>query len=338
MNRGWSRLTGEPPLTGSAWRGVTNANDQTSPLASGAAPSINNNNSSKTNKNNNNNNSNNNELLLTPTLHSQGLRRSASATGGKGLFALTRFQKGEVVFQERAVLDSCSAEDSLFAAFTSEVLQEELDPIWCLVANFVALLDQPGGPTTEALSRRAAVDAFYRPRGSVGSADLPGAEPYEELACHMHSSLREEARSRISLSSLSDLLHIVRLNAHTVRVFGLLETGGTSLESEGLGLFPWLHLTNHSCAPNTLFSATAANNNDKKKNTNNNNNTELLSAQSPRAEMELRAAQAISPGEELHISYLEPHLLRLPAPGRRRVLRRDFGFDCRCERCVAEGG
>jgi len=41
----------------------------------------------------------------------------------------------------------------------------------------------------------------------------------------------------------------------------------------------------------------------------------------------------IPEGEEVTISYVDP---QWPKPVRRETLKRDYGFECRCERCLAE--
>lgn len=246
------------------------------------------------------------------SLHQMGLRRLPAATGGRGLFALTHFTTGERIFQEQAVLDSQASAAAMSAAFTEAALGDLAcsEPIWGLVANYVALLCSSAN--SEMLRRRAALDAFHRLQVAA-----PGEEPYRALARHMYAALRAEAKTVVTQDALSDLLNVVRLNAHTVTV----KAGGLEGQNidDGLGLFPLLHLTNHSCDPNAAFSGFVSG-----------------SCKSAQAWMKLEASQPIAPSDELSISYLEQPLLKMPVVMRRMLLRRDFGFDCRCERCCSE--
>ena len=50
----------------------------------------------------------------------------------------------------------------------------------------------------------------------------------------------------------------------------------------------------------------------------------------------LVALRPIAAGEEVVISYIESDML--PVARRRRELRRGYGFECGCERCVEQAG
>lgn len=244
------------------------------------------------------------------------------------------FAKGDRIFVEDAVLDSSYDVRVLVAAFREEVLSSRplvaREPIWGLVANFVTLVaraksGQPRGFSAGDRTCLAALGSFYRPPSGERA---PQSEPYEAFAQEVHRSLTDRAQAAVSPSCLSDLLNVIRLNAHTVRIYS--ETG-RPLVDEGLGLFPWLHLMSHSCAPNSRF-------------------TSAVPGACPEAaahpiggtlarrpaRVELRATRSVAVGEELSISYLDDFTLSLPCGARRRGLRRDFGFDCRCPRCARE--
>jgi len=176
----------------------------------------------------------------------------------------------------------------------------------------------------------AGLDSFYRPTDGL---EATGSGPYEELAKEMHEALVDEAKALIPLASLVDLLHIVRLNSHTVVAH---DPAGRPLPIEGLGLFPWLHLTNHSCSPNATFSgklrlAFAVDSPEGLR-----DGSAEVASLDPLATIELTASRDIAGGEEVSVSYLEDELLRCPANVRQRILRRDFGFRCKCSRCMRE--
>ena len=77
----------------------------------------------------------------------------------------------------------------------------------------------------------------------------------------------------------------------------------------GIGVFPSASWTNHSCAPNCRQSFDS------------------------HGCIVVETARAVSKDEELTIPYVDT---RLGRSERRERLRKNFAFDCACERCAAE--
>jgi len=83
------------------------------------------------------------------------------------------------------------------------------------------------------------------------------------------------------------------------------------LTARGTGMFPVANCTNHSCDPNVASVTRHAD-----------------------LTLELVAIKPIAAGDELFISYIDESQ---PYADRQAQLRREYRFDCRCPRCVAEG-
>jgi SET and MYND domain-containing protein len=77
----------------------------------------------------------------------------------------------------------------------------------------------------------------------------------------------------------------------------------------GIGVFPSASWTNHSCAPNCRQSFDS------------------------HGCIVVETARAVRKDEELTIPYVDT---RLGRSERRERLRKNFAFDCACERCAAE--
>ena len=78
-------------------------------------------------------------------------------------------------------------------------------------------------------------------------------------------------------------------------------------------MFDAISACNHSCDPNAEVSQV-----------------------SDEGEVTLYSLRTIEPGEEITICYGKPSMRWLPARCRRRALRKDWCFECSCEKCVAE--
>ena len=78
-------------------------------------------------------------------------------------------------------------------------------------------------------------------------------------------------------------------------------------------MFDAISACNHSCDPNAEVSQV-----------------------SDEGEVTLYSLRTIEPGEEITICYGKPSMRWLPARCRRRALRKDWCFDCSCEKCEAE--
>jgi len=78
-------------------------------------------------------------------------------------------------------------------------------------------------------------------------------------------------------------------------------------------MFDAISACNHSCDPNAEVSQV-----------------------SDEGEVTLYSLRAIDPGEEITICYGKPSMRWLPARCRQRALRKDWCFECSCEKCEAE--
>merc|ERR1712032_459045 len=81
---------------------------------------------------------------------------------------------------------------------------------------------------------------------------------------------------------------------------------------DGYGLVPTVALTNHSCDSNLDVTPTVYN-----------------------ADVVAIACREIKAGEELFMGYIDDDA---SCRVRQRALKKGYGFDCRCSRCVAEEG
>ena len=79
-------------------------------------------------------------------------------------------------------------------------------------------------------------------------------------------------------------------------------------------VFETLCRANHSCAPNCA---------------------KAMSDRGGRRVVDVRTLRAVPRGEEITVSYLK---LDAPGAARRAYLREKYNFDCRCARCVLDGG
>lgn len=84
-----------------------------------------------------------------------------------------------------------------------------------------------------------------------------------------------------------------------------------STEDKAKCLFLQLALTNHSCAPNSSWTAATA---------------------APR-QLELRAAQNIEKGQEINVNYIIEEGRYASREKRQDRLKEGWGFDCRCSTC-----
>merc|ERR1712241_234342 len=83
---------------------------------------------------------------------------------------------------------------------------------------------------------------------------------YSEHAKYIHHRMLPAAQLEVPVESLADFLHLVRVNAHNITISQPqpAREWRASAARIGLGMFFWLHLANHSCAPNAFFTATSA--------------------------------------------------------------------------------
>ncbi|CAE8676784.1 unnamed protein product [Polarella glacialis] len=240
--------------------------------------------------------------------------RDTGGPGGWILCAKAAATAGEVLLCERALVVS-----SADASSENKVLFAELAEL----ERRRAL----GGSV--ALGVHAAACCALRSLGSEAvrgavlcqcqhaASDLPeAAAVYKQL---LKSGLLPQVGS-FSAAEYAKLLSVVQLNSFH---FEPLEVPGAASEEQGPGkaMFQVCRLMNHSCAPNVDF--------------------QIRWGEEGVATLRLAAQRDVAAGEELNISYLSS------APGealgearsvRRKRLREVWGFDCACERCLAEAG
>eukprot|EP00930_Biecheleria_cincta_P073372 TRINITY_DN60673_c0_g1_i1.p1 TRINITY_DN60673_c0_g1~~TRINITY_DN60673_c0_g1_i1.p1 ORF type:complete len:294 (-),score=49.09 TRINITY_DN60673_c0_g1_i1:168-1049(-) len=228
---------------------------------------------------------------------------------GRGLIALTHLNAGEVVFKERAIVDSNCPTDVMERTFDDPACRK--DPIWGLVASYIAA--KTCDTQLPGRSPPVILDGFYRATATMQSS-------YEEHARHIHGAMKEEMKSFADVEELKDLLMVTRLDAHNITIARELAPQNLiRLPPVGLGLFYALHIANHSCSPNAFFTASC------------------VAGQSSPAEMTLRALRTIRPGEEICISYVDGSTLFQSCVQRKATLEKTFGFVCKCPRCLSEG-
>eukprot|EP00747_Dinoflagellata_sp_TGD_P170375 gnl/TRDRNA2_/TRDRNA2_201776_c0_seq1.p1 gnl/TRDRNA2_/TRDRNA2_201776_c0~~gnl/TRDRNA2_/TRDRNA2_201776_c0_seq1.p1 ORF type:complete len:315 (+),score=45.55 gnl/TRDRNA2_/TRDRNA2_201776_c0_seq1:60-1004(+) len=138
--------------------------------------------------------------------------------------------------------------------------------------------------------------SFWRPPAGAGAAGAGwGGSDLTSLARHVESCI--EGPPLHSEGLVADWLAVIAANAH-----------GDA--ASGVGLFPALHLANHSCSPTAAFAKDAT-------------GRILLFARE----------HGLPDGVEVTISYLRDEELAWPRIVRRMALRGRFGFWCSCPRC-----
>ena len=232
-----------------------------------------------------------------------------SSAAGRGLYVTRPIAQREVILRDVAVVDSACSQDLISRIFSSQPPGEsrsKREPIWGLVANFVLLLLQDhwyrpqmrgnlaalagrlhleSGDAEAARSLVCRLDtfkAFYRPQSQDKDSSL-----YKQHADEMHRAMDPEIRRLVSSEIVADLLTVVRLDAHIVRA-------RARVGENGLGLFFWLHLANHSCCPNAFFHTTH------------------MEEEGTRAKVTLYALRPLDSGEQVCISYVDGQTLLTP--------------------------
>lgn len=145
-------------------------------------------------------------------------------------------------------------------------------------------------------------------RDDVAALVAPPADAAVLAACE---ALLARAPCAVSVElgdapSLARLAATVNCNAHGLGA--MRAAGGTNSTDVAAGLFPFLSMLNHSCAPNAAFTAAA-----------------------PGGVMAVRALAPVRRGEELTVSYLNLYESR---DARRSAALATKGFTCACARCV----
>lgn len=110
-------------------------------------------------------------------------------------------------------------------------------------------------------------------------------------------------------ASLALLAAVINGNAHGLGA-QMIASDGTGGVDVAVGLFPFLSMLNHSCAPNCVFVA----------------------APGDAGVMAVRASRAVAAGAELCVCYVNAYE---PRSVRRAATQTTKGFICQCERCAA---
>eukprot|EP00933_Yihiella_yeosuensis_P024275 TRINITY_DN18810_c0_g1_i1.p1 TRINITY_DN18810_c0_g1~~TRINITY_DN18810_c0_g1_i1.p1 ORF type:complete len:295 (-),score=52.96 TRINITY_DN18810_c0_g1_i1:130-1014(-) len=235
---------------------------------------------------------------------------------GRGLFTSHQVPAREQILVERAALDTFADAGSIASVFE----HPGTEPIWGLVTNFILLQKASSDGDFHAKQRLKSLETFYR----HASMSQKEKKVYLGLAQRLCSAVRADFAEAVNEQVIADLLAVVKADAHTVR------GSRSSAVGEGVGLFPWLHLANHSCAPNAFFKASL-----DESSSSGEVKSPKASRQSP-AVMKLYTFKPMEANEEVCISYVDGRVLLMPVASRREVLRRGFGFHCLCERCLSE--
>jgi hypothetical protein len=120
----------------------------------------------------------------------------------------------------------------------------------------------------------------------------------------------EQSESESESESESDLDEEMEFDWSESTANGPLSfTSGLFKACSGSAVFPLLSTINHSCAPNCEVTYIEDNH------------------------VVVFASRPIQPGEQLHIAYVNTDMESIE---RRTALLEDYGFDCTCNRCVAE--
>ena len=130
----------------------------------------------------------------------------------------------------------------------------------------------------------------------------------EEHAAFFTAALPSAVRGDFGAEWYEGVMARLHLNAFKVQPPNLADLA--SAAASGSAALPAAAMLQHSCAPNLALMFPEAD-----------------------ARFEFVAARPLEDGEELFVSYVDE---TLPVRERRRALRRGYGFECRCEACVAD--
>jgi hypothetical protein len=192
------------------------------------------------------------------------------------------------------------------------------DEVFVLFRVFIRWFHELSGEETSDLSYDTVVDMSAESLGS----EKPVSDPVIALAARAARDLvhiiapaqLDRVVSACGAASPADLPRALQqqIVAYLQRADrNNFVVTNSELVSDGVGVFPLGALLNHSCAPN------------------------LCVAYAPGTHRQcFRALRAIRAGDELCHSYTD---MCKPTPLRRAALQTQFGFDCACVRCSADG-
>lgn len=174
-------------------------------------------------------------------------------------------------------------------------------------------------------------DLRWRAWGETGQSEEGSGEKQKEAA---HSEWGPEQW----LMGSAVLRHMLQLRCNAQAITVLQDTGPTtsSVQSSremriATALFPTLSILNHSCSPNTsLVFTTGASDGpcpDPSKDPTENADRGVTAT--------VRASKVITPGQEIFHCY-GPHSSRMKTQERRRLLLKQYNFQCQCEACTQQ--
>jgi SET and MYND domain-containing protein len=210
-----------------------------------------------------------------------------------------------------------SALRSLDGAITAASSESGVDAeLLRLVAALAVAQDAPAAaPGAEGAPIRGTIAdvASLRAPGDAADGSSPPAAPPPAFVAACAALLRcagAAGTARLGgrdAAALARLAAVVNGNAHGLGAHR--HADGTSGADVAAGLFPFLSMFNHSCAPRAVFAAAA-----------------------PGGVMGVRALRACAAGDELTVAYVN---LYEPRAARRAATLATKGFACDCERCAA---
>lgn len=157
----------------------------------------------------------------------------------------------------------------------------------------------------------------------AGCGDLLNFDRFKSALCLLGRNGQGVATSSFSLwakgvqmlvASANDPFEISRFDRILSELYTAMENhSGVFLDVEGVGLYDYQRLLNHSCSPNAVVQFTGAN-----------------------SRLAVVALQPIQPDEEVTISYLESCQQARSRHSRRKILSANYLFWCECPSCEAE--
>lgn len=232
---------------------------------------------------------------------------------GRRMVANQLIKAGEVIFIETPLfsgIDSGPTVEDCFSPSARNMIPPRLAGF---LADICAEVKKESKFWFSSSARLQALDYFYR----QSDADFEAAsKTHEDRAFFIHSMLKKEYQALIPVAHLSMWLDIFASNNHAI------------LNNSGSGIFPLLHILEHSCDPNVFYGpklVAAPKDEAKKKDVD-------LYLEASRA-LRLVAARDIHPGEALSITYVDVDQLQYPTFMRRKFLQKQFNFECNCTRC-----
>lgn len=293
-------------------------------------------------------NSKNNSTLLLPYIGAVAIvEGEGKAVHGRGIIATKDIIPGDCLFVIPAITAAdvtevcrCHSQDgdcdgatnndgdaaTPLEKLTEDNLIEKIESL-CEVLN-----DEEIQPQENVLRARRLLNAFT---AQMKDDNVPEMENSSEL---MNTLLATESSSSIAKEGEADLardaiLSIIRRNAfgpdwksyHNFSQY--LATDANFSPNRLLGAYPLSAMINHSCCPNAVrvFGRIPASNSKS-------SSFEIDNIQGSEV-MIVHANAHIKQGEEILWSYVAPST---PFAIRREMLESNFGFVCKCTRCIKE--